>query len=200
MKIATFEGVDHCGKSRQAMKLVINLKDKGYKVLFEHFPRYNDKIGALIGEIIQGDLNIDHTALEMLYAADQTDFRKVIEANNDVDYVILDRYDLSTVVYYMATYGYNRINFKDITSFQKKILEPDITFITDIDVDTALSRENIASDKFEKDRKFLDRVCLIYEDIETYYKGSARQFVHLDGMKPLDTLNNEIFECVNKLK
>ena len=98
-RFISFEGIDGSGKSTQANLLKTKLQLDGYKVKMIHFPRYDTKIGAIIKDVLFGEIQMDNLALQMLYIIDQINAKKEIEEGLKEGYVICDRYDLSTLAY-----------------------------------------------------------------------------------------------------
>ena len=173
--IISFEGPDGSGKSTQAEILYNKLKDLGLKVKLFHFPRYESPIGKLIGNVLQDEaVNVDFTALQMLYAADQTDFKNELdELLKDGYTIILDRYNLSTVAYYIAKtncsikYGINTVG-----DWQKNIKSPDVTFIFDSKQKITERREEDTLDKFEKDNSIMNNINSVYLSLYNHLKDN----------------------------
>lgn len=201
MKVVSFEGCDHSGKSTQAKLLAEKLISEGKKVYYEHFPRYGTPIGQVIKDFLDHKIQLDYTAFQMLYAADQTDFVREIVKNKEVDYFILDRYDVSTVVYYLAHEGIGQNNFDNITNMQTEIIKPDLTFIFDIKAEVAMARNTGYKDKHESDKDFLEKVCQVHEFIDDHYDNKnvfmkLRKFVHIDATKSVEEIAEEINQCI----
>lgn len=164
MIIISIEGPDGVGKSTQVDILVKHLRDKGLKVHQEHFPRYNTPIGGLIKNILDGSCSMpEFDALQMLYAADQTDFRSTIEnlIKEGYDYLILDRYMLSTMVYYCSKMN-NVEAYSTVMNWQGGIVNPDITIVMSSDTIITDKDKYKELDVFEKDTELMNRISQNY--------------------------------------
>jgi hypothetical protein len=105
--LIVFEGPDSCGKSTQISLLCKYLaqKDKYYRIF--KFPRYNTMYGKMIKNMLynKDDFNILHNVKDMntfsyLQIQDKLDgIKSIFEALETNNYVILDRYTLSSRIY-----------------------------------------------------------------------------------------------------
>lgn len=191
MKIIAIEGSDGVGKSTQSEILLKNLSDKGYRVYFEHFPRYGSPIGQLIYEMLNGKKEMpSFDAMQMLYAADQTDFKNKIKELEEegYDYLILDRYFLSTIVYYCT-------KMKDfslvptVRSWQANITMPDITIVLVSDTIITEKESYKELDVFEKDVDFTRNLNKGFKMISNGFKFA----------KPIETIfANDTIDNVSK--
>lgn len=188
MKIISIEGPDGVGKSTQASKLVKDLELQGKKVYFEHFPRYDTPIGGLIGKILNGEADMPKfEAMQMLYAADQTDFSNKIKEleKQEYDYLVLDRYFLSTIVYYCTKMN-DLALVSTVRKWQEHIIMPDVTVVLLSDISITQKESFKDLDLFEKDLE-------ITTNLNTNYETISKQFMFT---KPIgivnanDTINN----------
>ncbi len=107
-----FEGLDGCGKSRQAQRTASILRDLGHRVCLTGEPTgfSTDKrpnvIGDLARRVLRREIKIqDWRALQLVYAADRLEHvtSTIQPALNSGEIVVCDRYDLSTLLYGMAS-------------------------------------------------------------------------------------------------
>lgn len=201
--IISFEGPDGSGKSTQAEILYYTLENLGLKVKLFHFPRYESPIGSLIGNVLQNEaVNIDFTALQMLYAADQTDFSCELNKLISQGYIIiLDRYDLSTIAYYIAKTNCSIENgISTVTNWQKNIKTPDTTFIFDSKHSISDRREEETLDKFEKDETIMNNVNNVYLELYEYFKTNnnsrSRKYYILDASLSIEELSKIILGLI----
>ncbi len=168
----TYEGRDGGGKSTGALKLKEGLEAKGKKVYLKHFPDYDSTIGGLIGDILAGKHPMpSFEALQMLYVADQMAFQKELEELlfDENTIVICDRYDFSTLAYYISKTGcttqegINLVNKK----WQTELRKPDVTFIYNFkgDLDERRKNDNKEKDAIETDDKITNSINDVYLDI-----------------------------------
>lgn len=199
MYTISFEGPDGVGKSTQVELTKKKLESKGYKVHTEHFPRYDTPIGGLIGEILRGEKEMPgFDAMQMLYAADQTDYKCKLEEleKEGYDFVLLDRYDLSTMVYYCSKF--NNINLLSVvTSWQNGIIKPDLTLV--------FCSSSIISDKetykdldvFEKDELFMRTIRRTYSSV-TKKLRCTRLFGVVNSDKDIPEVSKDILDLIQE--
>ena len=155
----TLEGIDFCGKTTQARKLVSYLERKGYEVLLVREPG-GDRIAERIRRILLSKKNSDMTGLTelLLYEAARSQLtqRVILPALKQGKAVVCDRYADSSLAYQ----GYGRGLSKKMVNHLNHIatfgLSPDLTIILDVPVKTSLNRGKIEGRK--KDRLERERI------------------------------------------
>lgn len=160
MKLISFEGIDASGKETQAKMLYNHLKEKGYNVAYESFPRYHTQIGKLIKQSLKGEVCLSPEAHHMLYEVDRMDFMDQLNTLEKLgcDFVILDRYIHSNIAFGVA----NGLSYNWLCMIQEYIRKPDIVFLLDIPVEESIKRRENRQDLFEKDLDFLNRARRAY--------------------------------------
>lgn len=163
MKIIVFEGIDASGKETQVKMLKDFLVNKGYSVRTESFPRYGTPVGDLIGEVLRGEVEMNSLAFHLLYEVDRLDFQKTIldYNSNGVDYMILDRYVLSNIIYMMA----NGLGYSWLNSIYKEMVVSNFTIILNISAETSFNRRELRGDLFESNYTYLDKVSNLYSEV-----------------------------------
>lgn len=195
-RFISFEGIDGSGKSTQANLLKTKLQLDGYKVKMIHFPRYDTKIGAIIKDVLFGEIQMDNLALQMLYIIDQINAKKEIEEGLKKGYVICDRYDLSTLAYTKNIISKDAE--KTIKSIQKKLnlLTPDITIILGMNAEEIKSRRK-SLDKIEENIPLLNNINKTYEG---YYNNfdilENRKILKINSMLSQELNENLIYSFV----
>jgi len=171
----TFEGRDGGGKSTGALKLKEKLEAEGYKVYLKHFPDYDSTIGGLIGDILAGKKEMpSFEALEMLYVADQLSFQKELEELlfEEKAVVICDRYDFSTLAYYISKTGCTIQEGVNLVykKWQSELRKPDVTFIYNFrgDLDERRKDDNKEKDAIETDDVITNSINNVYLSIDEY--------------------------------
>lgn len=112
--IICIEGLDGSGKTIQSNKLRNILEEKGKDVCVIDFPQYTSFFGKEIGSLLSGAgsisaMELDEKSMCLWYAIDR--WKTISEAQlEQYDYVIFNRYTLSSVVYQSARKynGFNR--------------------------------------------------------------------------------------------
>lgn len=103
-KLIVIEGIDGSGKNTQVQLLVKSLQKKGFKVSTLSFPDYQSVFGKEIANYLNGgfgDAKAVHPKLiAMLYSGDRFLSKpKMIEALENSNYLIIDRYTSSNVAH-----------------------------------------------------------------------------------------------------
>lgn len=164
--LISLEGIEGSGKSLQASSTLKALTDKGYKVDLIKFPDKTGGIGAEISNALNGvDLNPE--TVQLLQAADkqrhQTTIKLMLEEN---DFVIVDRYTLSQLVYGVA----QGMDERWMLNLQSKMMKPDLTIY--LKVSFGESRRRVYQrryvDSYEGNER-LQRV--VYSLYESYFNA-----------------------------
>jgi dTMP kinase len=199
-KLITVEGVDTAGKSTQVELLARDLFEKGKEVEVYHFPMYERPIGNLIGQLLNvksDTYKVNLEAMQMLYVADQLDFqRELNEKLADGINVILDRYDLSTIVYYATRTSMAESMSVVYKKWQTQLLKPDLTFILNLPPREIAKRKGTL-DLFERDLDFMTKVSFGYETLARML--TDRQIVSLDAKEDIKTIHEKIIGKVMSL-
>ncbi|MDD3436537.1 MAG: dTMP kinase [Candidatus Gastranaerophilales bacterium] len=147
----TFEGIDGCGKTTQMNLLADYLKAKGQDVLITREPGAIG-LGEKIREILlnyNGEVSSNCEAF--LFLADRAQHIDIIvkPAIKAGKIVLCDRHTDSTVAYQGWGRDVDLEQIKMLNSLATSGLKPDLTFVFDIDVETALSRVGKTKDRME---------------------------------------------------
>jgi dTMP kinase len=163
----TFEGGDGSGKSTQIRRVAARLTSMGYAVVTTAEPG-GTRIGKAIREIL---LNPEHTELApraemLLYFASraQNVAECILPALAESKIVISDRYTDSTLAYQGIARGLGADAVRDVHRFACQGLDPDITIVLELDVETGLARaRQKADDRIEQEgRSFHNDVLRAY--------------------------------------
>jgi dTMP kinase len=147
----TFEGIDGCGKTTQLNLLAEYLKSKGNEVLITREPGAKG-LGEKIREILLNyDGEVSSNCEAFLFLADRaqhidTIVKPAIESGK---IVLCDRHTDSTIAYQGYGRGVDLEQLKLLNNLATSGFKPDLTFIFDLDVKTALSRVGKSKDRME---------------------------------------------------
>jgi len=151
----TFEGIDGSGKSTQARRLADHLRAQNAEAVLTREPGGSDGAEEIRTLLVTGDPDrwSPETEILLFTAARRDHLEKTIEpALNAGKTVISDRFADSTRVYQ----GVARAELKDLVDDLHRLMikrEPDLTFIIDMDPETALGRglaRKSGEDRFEE--------------------------------------------------
>jgi len=197
----TFEGIEGCGKSTQAVLLSNALKEKGCDVLLTREPG-----GPIISEAIRKIL-LDPENYEMLpetemllYMASRSQHtgQWIIPALNEGKVVISDRYYDSTIAYQGAARELNYSIIEIITRFATFNTDPDMTFLVDVPVEVGMKRiqsrklDRLEMENFEFHKKVRDQYLYIAS------KHNSRYNV-INGDDLVTTIHENIMAAVSSM-
>lgn len=192
----TFEGTDGCGKTTQIEMLKDYFEKQGRTVILTREPGAKG-LGTKLREILLNyDGEVSPVCESFLFLADRAQHVDTIikPAVARGEIVLCDRHTDSTVAYQ----GYGREldieQIKMLNNIATSGLKPDLTFIFDIDIDTAQKRVGKNKDRMESAGiEFFKRVRNGYLEIA---KQEPERVKVLDGSKSIETIHNELLEIL----
>jgi dTMP kinase len=147
--IITFEGGEGSGKTTQAALLKDFLEKKGRRVISLREPGGSALSEGIRTLFLKNQMDA-MTELMLILAARRDNMKTLIEpAINAGSVVIIDRFIDSTLVYQGIAGGLGIEPVKDLMKATGTWLEPDITFLLDIDPEIACDRYT-PSDRLER--------------------------------------------------
>lgn len=190
----TFEGIDGCGKSTQALLTYQFLLSQKYKVKLLREPGSTVVAEKIRDILLNKKLKMTDTTELLLYEAARAEIttREIAPALAVGTIVLCDRFYDSTTAYQ----GFGRkLDIRMVKSLHKvavgKVV-PDLTFVFDIDLKTAASRRGKNRDRLESQPKaFFNRVRLGFLEIA---RKERRRVKLIDASASVD----EVFENVKK--
>lgn len=194
----TLEGPDGSGKSTQASLLKSRLEKQGKKVELIHFPRQESQIGGFIYNILLGDVEIDFSALQMLYVADQLDFQKDLnELLDEGYYVIADRYDMSTIAYYMSKTDSSCISAMQLIydKWQTGLRKPDVTFVFSVEDHISSRLDADKLDMIESDETIVKSINTKYSILASRLE-EEREIVTINANDSIESISIEIVDTL----
>lgn len=203
----SFEGIDGCGKDTQLHKLVEAIKeDDGHPfgnkyshVWVTREPTQITKAGIKISNLIR-ERDVSKEEATKYYVEDRLEHTVLIKDMLKHSHVLTSRYDLSTLAYQM-TQG---MDFEELYEMHKfgeddGCVEPDLTLVFDLSVDTAFERmgnRDSAQECFEK-KDFQEKLKgnLSYAIDELRKRG--RKILVIDASKSIDEVTAEMIEKIS---
>lgn len=191
----TFEGIDGCGKSSQIRRLAAYFEENNIPFLLLREPG-----GTVVGEKIRNVLldkkndNMNPICELLLFEAARAQIvDEVIKPNVEKGTIVIcDRFFDSTYAYQGYARGLGSEMVKDLNLIATAGLEPDITFLFDLDPEQALERRGVrgeADDRLEAlGMSFQASVREGYLDLAS----KTERIVTVDASKTRE----EIFEVV----
>lgn len=180
-----FEGIDGSGKGTQAARLRDALTGDGRRVELLSFPRYSETFfGRAVGEFLNGRFGpadaVDPFLISLLFAGDRFESKRVIEAADEAnDVLIFDRYVSSNIAHQAAKLPAERRD--EMAAWVERIEydiyalpRPDLVVLLDLPADEAQRRiaqkrprdyTDRAADLHEEDAAYLARVRAVYLEL-----------------------------------
>lgn len=195
------EGVDDCGKTTQAKRLIAALRRRKLDVLPIREPG-----GTLVSEkirriLLSRSVKMCPRTEVLLYLAarSQVTAEKIVPALAAGKIVVADRYNLSTYAYQIGGRGMPADVVRHADLFARHKLEPDLTVVLDIPPAEARRRRTASgktADRIESEPPaFFARVWRYYREAAR----TGRKTVLLDGRRPPDELAEDILSRVYAL-
>jgi dTMP kinase len=197
----TFEGSEGCGKSTQVLRLAARLERSGVPYLITREPG-GTPIGETIRELLQfasHNSGMTPEAELLLFEASRSQLvREIIKPALERGMcVIADRFFDSTTVYQGAARKLDRKMVDRLNAFAVGDCIPDITFVLDIDADSAKSRmqKPRRPDRMEQQpAEFYERVRQAYRELAA---REPNRILLIDGSRDIEEIENEIWKALS---
>ncbi len=193
----TFEGTDGCGKTTQIELLKRYLEEKGYKVVLTREPGAKG-LGEKLREILLNyDGDVSSNCESLLFLADRAQHIDMLikPAIERGEVVLCDRHTDSTVAYQGYGRGLDLNQIKMLNDIATNGVKPDMTFVFDIDIETAQKRVGKTKDRMESAGiEFFKRVRQGYLEIA---KSEPERVKVLDATQTIETIANQVKEYID---
>lgn len=191
----TFEGIDGCGKSTQLDLAEKYLTELGYRVKKLREPGSTDLAENIRAILLNKKTKMSDLTELFLYEAARAEIttREIAPALAEGTIVLCDRFYDSTTAYQ----GYGRgLDIRMVRALHKVAvgdIQPDLTIVIDVDINTARERMGRARDRLESlPIKFHQRVRTGFLEIA---RKESRRVKLVDGTQSPDI----VFKAVKKL-
>jgi dTMP kinase len=186
--LIVFEGLDQSGKQTQAELLRDWLKKEGHRARLVSFPDYGTSIGEEIARALQGERDYGPEVMQLLYVANRYERKPDLQRWIDGGLILVcDRYLASSIAYGEAQ-GLDRLWLAEI---QKFLPRPSLTFMLDIEPETAVQRKAVDRDRYERDLEMQMRVRDSYRR-----QAAAEQWVVLDGERSKQAIAADVINAM----
>jgi dTMP kinase len=186
--LIAFEGLDQSGKETQASQLRDRLAAAGHSVELLEFPDYLTPIALEIERALRGERDYPPDVLQLLYIANRYEHRDRIEDLVARGVVVLcDRYLASSVAYGEAQ-GIDPVWLFEV---QRRLPQPALTVLLDIQPETAVSRKARGRDRFERDLALQARVRASY-----LRQAEQPSWCRIDGERPVGDVAADVASAV----
>ena len=192
-KFITLEGVDGCGKSTQADKLVEKLFETDISAVTVREPG-GDHISESIRKLLlhaEESMSDRAEALLMIASRAQLTDKVILPHIINGKWVVADRYADSTLAYQGGGRGLSVNALEAINNFGTYTLKPDITFFIDIPVEKANERMSVSRDRIEREgANFQQRVRDQYLAMNT---KEPERVILINGEQSIDKVFEDIW-------
>ncbi|MHA1584507.1 MAG: dTMP kinase [Promethearchaeota archaeon] len=201
------DGIDGCGKSTQTALISDYFLKNQIKILRTAEPSNGD-LGKILRKILK-DPETPAALDSLVFAADRIDHcnSEILPALQEGKIVLSDRYRESSYVYQSIQGQSSGITLDWIKELNKFSLEPDLTFILDLDPKIALERKfkqnqdaGAEMEKFENinfqkaiRKAFLD---LVNGEEQIEKKNKTFKYIIIDANQDIDRIFNQILSII----
>lgn len=188
----TFEGVDRAGKTTQARMLRDALGDRAVAVREPGGTPAGERIREILKD---GSIELDPRSEALLFAAARAELvEQVIKpALEDGKVVVSDRYLDSSLAYQGEARGLGVDEVARVNRFATQGLEPDITFLLELDLADAAARGG-ETDRFEDEGRAMQ------EQVRDAYDRLAREnperWRRINASRPADEVHADVLAVV----
>lgn len=200
-RFITFEGIDGAGKSTQIAAVVARLRQTGHEVVQSREPGGTPLGEALRQLLLNGEAMHLETEALLMFAARREHLAQVIApALARGDWVVCDRFTDATYAYQVGGRGLDEAKFRALEQWVHPMLQPDLTFL--FDVDPAIAAQRLAAgrdaaDRFEREqRDFFVRVRAAYLDRAAQADG---RIAVVDSSRTPDEITAEVLARLERL-
>jgi dTMP kinase len=191
----SFEGLDGCGKTTQARLLARALEETGAEVLLTREPG-GTPLGEQIRDLVLHGDHVAPWAEAALYVAARAQHvdQVIRPALGRGATVVCDRYLDTSVAYQGSGRGLGFDTILELNLDAVGGLLPDLTFLVEIDIDTALARVGDKGDRIERaEAEFWPRVAEAYRALAARF---PERYVVIDGRRGIAEVAAEIRDHV----
>jgi dTMP kinase len=188
----TFEGIDGCGKTTQAMLTYKFLIARGHQVKLLREPGSTEVAERIRAILLDRKLDMTDVAELLLYEAARAEItaREIAPWLARGNVIICDRFYDSTTAY--QGYG-RRLDIAMVRGLHRVAVNdvrPDLTLVFDVDLKTAFRRRDGAPDRLEsQSRAFFERVRKGFLEIA---RKERRRVKVIDGAQVVDAVFEDV--------
>ena len=199
----TIEGPEGSGKTTIGKKIVEQLMNDGYEVIYTREPG-GIEIAEQIRQVILdvNNTNMDPRTEALLYAASRRQhlIEKIVPAIKDNKIIICDRFVDSSLAYKGHARKLGIDNVYEINKFAIDTLMPDLTLLFDIEPKLGLERIN-ANKLREVNRLDLEQLefhTLVREGFLIIQNREPQRVKRVDASKTIDEVFNSAYSLIKQ--
>ena len=188
--IIVIEGGDQAGKKTQSELLEEALKQKKLKTKLFSFPDYTTPIGKKIQKYLTGKQKFPPQVIHCLLAAnrwEKLDEIKKATQNNSI--LIMNRYYQSNLIYGLV----NGLPASWLEHLDAGLPEADLVIVLDVNQKESFSRKKQKRDKFEKDKRFSQKISKMYRKV-----AKEKKWQIVDASLQKEKVHQTIMKIISK--
>ena len=191
----SFDGIDGSGKSTQMELFCDWLSDLGHEVVECRDPGSTELGEALRAIVLRGEMPISARSETLIYMAARAQLVEEIihPALAAGKTVVSDRYLLANVVYQGYGLAVNREAVWALGEFATGGIYPTMTFVLDVDVQTAAQRVDADADRLEQ--RDADYHAAVRNGFLTEAAQQPQSIRVIDASQPVDRIHSSIREA-----
>ncbi|CDP14317.1 unnamed protein product [Coffea canephora] len=180
--LIVLEGLDRCGKTSQASRLVSFLTGLGHAVEMWRFPDRTTVVGKMISSYLSNRSHLDDRAIHLLFSANRWEKRSLMEDKLRCGTtLIVDRYSYSGVAFSSA----KELDFLWCKTPEKGLLAPDLVVYLDISPEKAAERGGYGGERYEQ-LEFQKKVA------QSYHKLFDASWKIVDATLPIEEIEEQL--------
>lgn len=194
-KFIVVEGLEGAGKTTAMQAIRDYLDSKNQSLVITREPggtRVGELVRSMIIEEVPGESLDGRTELLLLYAARVQHVTQIIKpALHQGDWVLSDRFELSTIAYQGGGRGIDLSLIYQISDICLQGFAPDITFFLDIKPEVGLHR---VSQRGKSDRMESESLDFFHKVYQAYHQAIAQMqgIIVIDASQPLPIVQKSI--------
>ncbi|MBI5192209.1 MAG: dTMP kinase [Nitrospirae bacterium] len=199
----TFEGIEGCGKTSQAKLLNDYLTALGHDVMMTREPG-GTPISEAVREILLSNDSVNmhpHTEVLLYLASRAQHVSEIMKpALGKGRIVICDRFADSTFVYQCFVRGINKEIVETMNNFAVGHLQPDITFVLDVEPAEGLHRAMLRNQKHSRGQDRIENESLDFHNkVREGYLKLAQEYPDRVHLIKTDKDKSEVHEEIKKV-
>lgn len=193
-----FEGIDGSGKDTQLHIIAKHLKDRNKycNVWVTREPTKITKSGKKVSQLLK--TNITKNQATKYFIQDRKEHSIIIKDILNHSHVLSSRYDLSTYAY-QITQGMDFDTLYKLHNYDKEVIIPDITFVFNVNIDTAIDRidnRNEDIEVFEKKDFLLKTINNYNSIINRIIEKDNRKIIIIDANQSVEKVTKDILQYI----
>ena len=196
------EGIDGSGKSTQTKLLAEKLVSSRHKV-HATFEPTDRPIGAMIRQILRGEMKADDRTIAGLFVADRLDH--LLNEDNGIIKKLEQGTTVITDRYYFSSYAYHGTHMNmdwviAANAMSAEILKPDVNVFIDVTPEISMQRvsRNRASTELYETLENLTNVRAKFFEAFEKLKDTERVVI-INGDQPIEKIGEDIWKQVQLL-